>query len=134
MLNDLRHGARLLYHTKGCTLVVIVCLALGIGANTALFGAINSLLLKEVSVPDPASLVRLRYHGKNDMSTDNSDYGSTKKDAAGQNIRTTFSYPMYRTFRASNQTMTDLLACAPFGRVNVIVAGQADLASSFLAS
>src|SRR5689334_21487585 len=110
MLNDLRHGARMLYHTKGWTLVVIVCLALGIGANTALFGAANALLLRELSVPDPGNLARLRYAGQNDMSTDNSDYGNSKKTASGQSVRATFSYPMYQTFRTSNQTMTDLAA------------------------
>ena len=124
----------MLYHTKGWTLVVIVCLALGIGANTALFGAANALLLRELAVPDPGNLARLRYAGQNDMSTDNSDYGNSNKTASGQSVRATFSYPMYQTFRASNQTMTDLAAFAPFGRVNVMVNGQADLASSFLAS
>ena len=134
MFNDLRHAARMLLHAKGWTAVVVICLALGIGANTALFGAVNSLLLKEVSVSDPGNLVRLRYHGRNDMTTDNSDYGFTRKDAAGESIRATVSYPMYQTFLASNQTMTDLIAGAPAGRANVLVSGQADMASAFLVS
>lgn len=134
MFNDLRHAVRMLLHTKGWTAVVVICLALGIGANTALFGAVNSLLLKELSVPDADSLVRLRYHGRNDMSTDNSDYGFSKRDAAGQNVRATFSYPMYRTFLASNQTMTDLVATAPAGRVNVMVSGEAELAGAVVVS
>jgi predicted permease len=134
MFNDLRHAARMLLHAKGWTAVVVICLALGIGANTALFGAVNSLLLKELSVPEAGSLVRLRHHGPNDMSTDNSDYGFSKRDAAGQNVRATFSYPMYRTFLASNQTMTDLVATAPAGRVNVMVSGEAELAGAAVAS
>src|SRR3989442_11320243 len=41
---------------------------------------------------------------------------------------------MYEQFHASNQTMSDLFACAPFGRVNVVVDGQADIATSFISS
>ena len=63
MLRDLRHGVRMLLQAKGWTAVVVVSLALGIGANTALFSAINGLLLKKLPVKDPDTLVRLRYAG-----------------------------------------------------------------------
>ena len=52
MLHDLRHAFRMLLHTKGWTAVVLLSLALGIGANTALFTAVNGLLLQTVPVPD----------------------------------------------------------------------------------
>ena len=45
MLKDLRHAVRMLLQAKGWTAVVVLSLALGIGANTALFSAINGLLL-----------------------------------------------------------------------------------------
>ncbi len=41
---------------------------------------------------------------------------------------------MYQQFVADNQTMTDLIACAPFGRVNVVVDGQAEIAEAFISS
>src|SRR5438105_1588787 len=103
MLNDLRHAIRLLFQAKGWTAVVVLSLALGIGANTALFSAVNGLLLRTVPVRDPGSLVRLRYSGSNDMVTSSSDYGSTNE----AEMRTTLSYPMYRQFVAENRTMTD---------------------------
>src|SRR5439155_1476896 len=134
MLRDLRHGVRMLLHAKGWTAVVVVSLALGIGANTALFSAVNGLLLKKLPVRDPDTLVRLRYVGRNDMVTSSSDYGYTGKDASGQDMRTTFSYPMYQQFLADNRTMTDVLACAPFNRVNVVVDGQAEIATAFISS
>src|SRR6266849_2524495 len=135
MFQDVRHGARTLLRDKGWTAVVVLSLALGIGANTALFSAVNSLFLKKLLVRDPDTLVRLKWAGRNDMVTDSSDYGFSNKDAAGLNVRSTFSYAMFRQFVAENRTMDDLFACAPyFGRANVVVDGQADLATAFISS
>jgi predicted permease len=134
MFKDVRHGAHMLLRDKGWTAVVVLSLALGIGANTALFSAVNGLFLKKLAVNDPDSLVRLKWGGRNDMVTDSSDYGFSKKDAAGQNVRSTFSYPMYQQFVAANQTMDDLFACAPYNRANVVVDGQADVANAFATS
>jgi predicted permease len=135
MWTDLRHGARTLLHDRSWTAVVVVSLALGIGANTALFSAVNSLFLRKLHVRDPDKLVRLKWSGRNDMSTDNSDYGFSGKDAAGVDLRSTFSYPMYRQFVTDNRTMDDLFACAPiFYRVSVVVDGQADVATAFISS
>ena len=135
MLNDLRHGIRTLTQAKGWTAVVVLSLALGIGANVAIFSALNGLLLTKLDVRDPDTLVRLRWAGRNDMLNSSSDYGAIDRDAyGGDNVRTTFSYPMYRQLLAANRTTTDLFACAPFGRVNVVVDGQAELASAFVST
>src|SRR5262245_45550933 len=134
MIKDLRHGVRALLQAKGWTAVVVISLALGIGANTALFSAINGLYLRRLPVADPDTLVRLRFAGRNDMSTSSSDYGFSGTDANGQNIRSTFSYAMYRQFLVDNKTMEDLFACAPYGRANVVVDGHADIARAFISS
>src|SRR5262245_57540682 len=133
MLRDVRHGVRALLRDKGWTAVVVLSLALGIGANTALFSAINGLFLKKLPVRDPDTLVRLKWGGKNDMVTSSRDYGYSAKDPAGQ-VRATFSYPTYRQFLADNQTLEDLFACAPYGRANIVVDGQADVAQAFVTS
>ena len=130
MWHDLRLAARMLRQTKGWTTVVIVSLTLGIGANTALFSAINGLLLKKLPVGDPDSLVRIRYAGPNEVRTDVLAYGFTAPDDRGRVVEPVFSYQMYQQFAASNHTMTDLLAAAPFGRVNVVANGQAEVASA----
>ena len=130
MLKDLRYGLRVLLHAKGWTAVVVISLALGIGANTAIFSAMNALLLTRIPVEAADSLVRLRFAGRNQMSTSSSDYGFTRR-VDGESVRTTFSYALYQQFVQDNQTMTDLFACAPAGRVNVVVNGQAELADAF---
>ena len=124
----------MLLNAKGWTVVVVLSLALGIGANTAIFSAISGMLLTKIPVRDPDSLVRFRHAGRNDMSTSSSDYGVTRKTPEGLNARTTFSYPMFRQFVADNKTMTDLFACAPASRLVVSIAGQAELASGFLST
>src|SRR5947208_9891356 len=91
MLSDLRLATRMLLQAKGWTAVVLVSLALGIGANTALFSAINGLLFKKLAVRDPDSLVRLRYAGPNQVRTDVLSYGFTAPDARGRPVEPTFS-------------------------------------------
>ena len=86
MLKDLHHGVRALLHAKGWTAVVVISLALGIGANTALFSAINGLFLRKLPVRDPDTLVRFRFAGRNDMATSSSGYGFSRKDATGLGI------------------------------------------------
>jgi predicted permease len=60
LLRDVRFSARLLWKSPGFTAVAIVTLALGIGANTAIFSLINGLLLRPLPVPDAEQLVVLR--------------------------------------------------------------------------
>jgi predicted permease len=134
MFKDLRHGVRMLLHAKGWTAVVVISLALGIGANTALFSATNSLILRKIPVKDPDGLVRLRWAGRNQMATNSSDYGFSAKDANGDDVRATVSYPMYQQFVADNKTMTGLFACAPYGQLNFVVNGQAEIARGFVAT
>lgn len=134
MFRDLRLGVRTLLQAKGWTTVIVVSLALGIGANTALFSAVNGLLLKKLPVKDPDTLVRLRYAGRNDMMSSSSDYGFSGKDSMGRDIRATFSYPMYQQFLADNRTLAELFAGAPAGQVNLVAHGQADVARAFIST
>ena len=134
MLKDLRHGVRTLLQAKGWTAVIVISLGLGIGANTTLFSAINGLFLRTLPVPEPDTLVRLKWAGRNDVTTNSSDYGFSGRDASGQNIRATFSYAMYQQFVAENRTMDDLFAGAPYGSANVVVDGTAEIASAFIST
>ena len=130
MLQDFKYAVRNLLRTKGWTAVVLVSLMLGIGANTALFSAVNGLLIQTLPVADPQALVSLKWTGRNDMSRSSSEYGSSAP-RDGQEVRSTFPVPAFEALRSSNQTLTDLVAAAPMGSLNVVVNDEANIASSF---
>ena len=87
MLTDLRHALRTLAHAPMFSLVVVVTLGLGIGANTAIFSLVDELLLRLLPVERPEELVQIDGPG--------SFSGRTMNDR-------TFSYPMYRDIRDDN--------------------------------
>ena len=57
-IKDLRYGVRMLSKNPGVTLVAIITLALGIGANTAIFSGVNAFTLRPLNLPNAAQLLR----------------------------------------------------------------------------
>ena len=102
MWNDLRFGFRTLRRSPGFTLLAVLSLALGIGANTAIFSLVYQVVLRALPVKDPARLVSLESNDYN--------YGWTRRD----NNQAVFSYPMYTALRDRNQVFGGLLARVSF--------------------
>jgi predicted permease len=65
---DVRHGARLLARTPGFTVAAVAALALGIGAATVIFSAVDAVLLKPLPYADAARLVVVLHHGRDPVS------------------------------------------------------------------
>jgi predicted permease len=130
MVHDLKHALRMLLRTKGWTVVVLLSLAIGIGATTALFTALNGLLLQTIPVREPNELAILKWTGKNDMVRSSSDYGFSAL-YNGERVRSTFSYATYQQLKAANQTASELIAGTSLDSFNVGVNGTSEIASSF---
>jgi predicted permease len=92
LTQDLRYGLRQLWKSPGFTLTVVFTLALGIGANTAIFSLFNALVLRPISAKDPASLVNVY------RTVENEDHFGV------------FSYPEYRTYHEHNTVFAGLAA------------------------
>jgi predicted permease len=129
MLRDLTYALRVLLQARGWTTVVVLSLALGIGANTALFSAVSGLLLQKLPIGQPDSLVRLSWYGENDMMRSSSEYGFVRP-VGGRNSQTTFSYPAYEELRLAGAAVADLATLAPIGPFNVIIDQESELASA----
>ena len=86
---DLRYAARMMGHRPGLTMVAVVTLALGLGANIAIFSFANALLLRPLPLPEADRLVRL--------------YGTSKEHTFD-----VFSYPNYVDLRDRNQVFAQL--------------------------
>lgn len=99
-MNDLRYALRQLRKSPIFTLVAVLTLALGIGANTAIFTLFDQALIRSLPVSHPEQLVRLRYTGESPGHTNS--YGGDDKDF--------FSYPMYRDLRDKNSVFSGLAA------------------------
>src|SRR4030095_10266724 len=130
MLHDLTHAYRMLMRTKGWTVVVLLSLAIGTGATTALFTAVNGLLLQSIPVREPQALVNLKWTGKNNMVRSSSDYGFSAR-VGGQSVRSTFSYAIYQQLKAANQTMTDVIGGTSPESFNFASNGTSEIATSF---
>ena len=127
MLHDIRHAMRLIWKTRGVTAVAVLSLALGIGANAALFSVVDAMLLRQLPVKEPGRLVLF-----SSVSGDNfrpgSYTGSASRDASGALLRTSFWYRTYVRMRDQESAVSDLVA---FGNVslNVSADGLTEVAS-----
>ena len=99
LLQDIRFGLRTLAKNPGFTIVAVLTLALGIGANAAIFSLTDQVLLRLLPVERPQELVVLHSPGK--------AHGRTWNDIEGGQ---SFSYPMYKDLRDRNEVFTGLLA------------------------
>jgi len=99
-IQDMRYALRQLRKSPGFTVTVVLTLALGIGANSAIFTLFDQVLLRMLPVQKPKELVRLRWSGgfRGSMSS------------FGGDSYNYFSYPMYKDLREQNQVFTGMLA------------------------
>ena len=108
LLRDLRFACRSLSQSPGFAITAILTLALGIGANSAVFSVMNAVLLRSLPVSDPDRVVYLR--------TSNPPRGTGTIDS-----NETFSYPVYDALRRQSRTLSQVIAYVPLSGSKVAV-------------
>ena len=127
LLQDLRYGFRMLLKQKGLTAVALLSLALGIGANTALFSIIDAVLLKMLPVKEPERLVLFKSMAPKEFTSGSYNGSSNTDETTGQLVRTSFPYQTYQRMREQPGALSDVFA---FGGVtlNLSADGRAEVA------
>jgi predicted permease len=115
LFHDLRYALRQLVRTPGLTVVVVITIALGIGANTALFSVVNGVLLNPLPYPQPEQLVTLR------ESKPNFEWGSV-------------SYPNFRDWQKENRSFSSMAVSRSYAFSLTGIGEAAQVTGEFVSS
>jgi len=96
LIQDLRYGLRMLARNPGFTAIAVLTLALGIGANTAIFSVINAVMLRMLPVEKPEQLVQIRF-----------------RSPRSADARTTYTNPMWEQVRDHQDVFSGVFAWSP---------------------
>jgi predicted permease len=103
-VEDVRFGMRTFTRQKSWALSIVVVLALGVGANTAVFSLVDAVLFRAPDAVRPGELVRI--------------YGESEEDEVAT------SYPLFRDYRERARTLSDVAATSTGAALNVVVGNQ----------
>src|SRR5580692_2179424 len=104
LIQDLRFALRQIRRSPGFMITAVVTLALGVGANTAIFSLLDQALLRSLPVREPKQLVILSAPG---------DAWDGHSGNNGAGVEKSFSYPMYRDLRDKGTAFAGLVATSP---------------------
>ena len=131
---DVRYAWRTMRHHRTVSLFAVISLSLGIGANTAIYSFLDTVLLRSLPVADPDSLVVMTWRArpfsfaKGDSFVMGSIDGSTYRGADGGVEARIFPFPAVELLRtASAPVLSSLFTVFRAGRMNVLIDGDAEL-------
>ncbi|ADV81572.1 ABC transporter permease [Terriglobus saanensis] len=124
LMRDLRFGMRSLWKTPGFTVTAVLTLALGVGANTAVFSVMNAVLLKSLPVEDPQRVVYVKTSG------------APRRANNTGNWDTSLSYPVYDALRREKNVLSDVMAYVPLAndKIGVRIGAQPEEAEADMVS
>jgi predicted permease len=121
---DVRFGCRGLRQSPGFAVTAILTLALGVGANTAVFSVMNAVLLRSLPVSDPQRVVYVKTSGAPRRANNSGDW------------ETSLSYPVYDALRRQKSVLSDVMAYVPLSddKVGVRIGAQPEEAEADMVS
>jgi predicted permease len=134
ILTDIRYGMRSMLSQLAFTIIAVLTVALGVGANTALFSVVDAVLLKKLPVQEPERLVLLTASWDGKKFGPGSYDGSNMTDrATGLTVGTSFPLQTLTRLRQEHETLSDVFAFSPM-EVNFNAGGQAEVVSAQVVS
>src|SRR5438067_13861465 len=130
LLQDLRYALRIMAANPLFTAMAALSLALGIGANTAIYSFMDAILMRALPVQNPQSLVVFNWHSKAHPPVAHHFNGSTYQDSRTGFTSGNFPYPAYEALRETDPMFSSIFTFQGAGRQNVQIGGQADLAAA----
>ncbi len=127
LAQDLRYGLRTMAGNKLFSAMAVLSLALGIGANTAIYSFMDAIMLRAMPVRNPGELVIVNWHVKGEAPVVRNLHGTDYDEPGGASTSPNYPFPAYEFLRDNNQVLSSLFAHDGAGRLNLVVEGQAEL-------
>jgi ABC-type antimicrobial peptide transport system permease subunit len=139
LMQDLRYAVRTVLDNKSFTALAALSLALGIGANTAIFSFMDAILLRSLPVKDPESLALVNWHirgapfpkdwTRGPATVVHAMSGSIYEDPKSGSTAGILPFPAFEVFQRNDASFSSVFAFRNAGRLNLAIKGQADIAS-----
>jgi macrolide transport system ATP-binding/permease protein len=121
LVQDARYAIRTLSRSRSFTATAILCLALGIGANTLLYSLTDAILLRELPVTDAGALVRMTWRAPQSENHGLSRHNSTFNDAEAGYTSGVFSYAAFELFARRDDLFSSVFAYQGTGLVSLTI-------------
>ncbi|HEY3742210.1 MAG TPA: ABC transporter permease [Bryobacteraceae bacterium] len=132
LLQDIRYAFRAMSANRLFTAMAALSLALGIGANTAIYSFMDAVMLRALPVQDPSSLVIFNWRAKGEAPIVQDHWGSSYSEPGGGITSPNYPYPAFQLLKTHTDVLESLFGHANGGRLDVVYNGVAELADGQL--